>query len=81
LLYGETEWRSGFMAGGHLGFAAFLNVNTLSEPSGAPFSYLHPAAGGGIRLKFSKLSTARLAIDVGMSDGYTGVYVNLGSTF
>ena len=81
LLYGEAEYRTAFVANGHLGFACFANVNTVSEMAGQHFSYVHPAAGGGIRLKFSKLSTARLAIDCGFSDGYAGVYFNLGSSF
>jgi len=81
VLYGETEYRSPFIANDHLGFALFMNLNSIPEPTSHNFSYFHPAAGGGIRLKFSKLSTAKIAIDCAFSDGYAGIYLNLGDTF
>ena len=81
LLYLESEYRRDITDNGLLGFVLFANLNSVSEPVSHRFEYLHPAAGGGLRVKFNKHSGTNLALDYGMSKGYSAFYINLGETF
>jgi len=81
LLYFETEYRRDIMANGLLGFVVFANVNSVSEPVTNSFSYWHPAAGAGLRIKFSKRSGTNIALDYGFSQGYRAFTVGLGEAF
>ncbi|HEV2353361.1 MAG TPA: hypothetical protein VGR89_03915 [Puia sp.] len=81
LLYGEAEYRKVLTSDGLLGFVVFLNANAVSEPATDRLTYVHPAAGAGLRIKFNKKSGTNIALDAGFSDGYVGIYLNLGETF
>jgi hypothetical protein len=81
LLYGEAEYRRDITRNGLLGFVVFANANAVTEPATEQLSYIHPAGGAGLRIKFNKRSGTNIAIDYGMSQHYQGVYLNLGETF
>ncbi len=81
LLYFESEYRRDITADGLLGFVLFANLNTVSEPITNQFSYLHPAAGAGLRIKFNKHSGTNISLDYGISKQYSAFYLNLGETF
>jgi hypothetical protein len=81
LFYLESEYRRDITANGLLGFVLFANLNSVSEPVSHRFEYLHPAAGGGFRVKFNQHSGTNLALDYGVSKGYSAFYLNLGETF
>ena len=81
LLYFETEYRRDITANGLLGFVVFANVNSVIEPTNNKFDYWSPAAGTGLRIKFNKGSGTNIAIDYGLSRGYSGVMVGLGEAF
>jgi hypothetical protein len=63
-----------------LGFVVFTNINTVSG-SGTLFTSWHPAAGTGLRIKFSKGSGTNLGIDYGFSKGYDTILFNIGEAF
>ena len=81
LLYFETEYRRDITNNGLFGFVLFANVNTVTEQDTRRFAYLHPAAGGGLRIKFNKKTATNVGIDFGFSKGHSGVYFTLGETF
>ena len=81
LLYFETEYRRDITANGLLGFVLFANVNSVTEPTGGHFSYWHPAGGTGLRIKFNKSSGTNIAIDYGISEGYSSITIGLGEAF
>jgi outer membrane protein assembly factor BamA len=81
LLYFETEYRRDITANGLLGFVVFANVNSVTEPVSNHFSYWHPAAGSGLRIKFNKSSGTNIAIDYGISEGYSAIILGLGEAF
>lgn len=81
LLYGESEYRRDLTADGLLGLVLFANINAVTEPATEAITYIHPAGGGGLRIKFNKRSGVNVAMDVGFSKGYTGIYLNLGEAF
>jgi hypothetical protein len=81
LLYFESEYRRDITRNGLLGFVVFGNVNSASELATGNFSYWHPAAGGGLRIKYNKGSNTNIAIDYGFSKGYSALIVALGEAF
>ena len=81
LWYMETEYRKDITANGLLGFVVFANINTVTEPDNQRFTYLHPAGGTGLRIKFNKLTGTNMGIDFGFSKGYSSLYLNLGEAF
>lgn len=81
LLYFETEYRFGITPNGLFGGAIFASVLSASQFNTQQFSYWHPAAGVGLRVKFNKFSRTNIAIDFGFSKGYQTVYLNIGETF
>jgi outer membrane protein assembly factor BamA len=81
LFYTEAEYRRDITENGLFGFVVFSNLNVVSEPDTHQYSYLHPAAGTGLRIKFNKHSATNVAMDIGFSKGYTGLYFNLGEAF
>jgi hypothetical protein len=81
LTYFEGEYRRDITRDGLLGFVAFANMNSISQPFDDGYSTSHLAYGGGLRIKFSKLCKTKLAIDYGRSKGYGGISINLGETF
>ena len=81
LLYFETEYRRDITSDGLLGFVLFTNINSVTEPVTNQYSYIHLAAGGGLRLKFNKRTATNISLDCGVSREYFAVYLNLGETF
>ncbi|MEP6746176.1 MAG: hypothetical protein ABJB86_00545 [Bacteroidota bacterium] len=81
LLYLETEYRKDLSANGLFGFVVFANLNAVTEPDTHRFSYPHPAAGAGLRIKFNKNSGTNIGIDYGFSEGFHAIYFSLGEAF
>ncbi len=81
MLYGETEWRFDLTANGLLGGVVFLNVQSYSEPATGEFSYLLPAGGTGLRLKFNKRSDMNITLDFAAGKNTFNWYLNLGEFF
>jgi hypothetical protein len=81
LVYAESEYRRDITGNGLLGFVLFANINSVTEPVSHKYIYWHPAAGAGLRVKVNKASGTNLALDYGMSRGYSAIYLNLGETF
>jgi outer membrane protein assembly factor BamA len=81
LLYLETEYRKDITANGLFGFVVFANLNAVTEPDTHRFSYPHPAAGTGLRIKFNKNSGTNVGIDYGFSKGFQALYFSLGEAF
>lgn len=81
LMYAEAEYRRDITDDGLFGFVLFANMNTVTEPGTKQFSYIHAAAGTGLRIKFNKHSGSNIGIDFGASKDYYSFYVNLGEAF
>jgi hypothetical protein len=81
LYYLEAEYRRDITSDGLLGFVVFSNVNAVTEPHTDRFSYLHPAAGAGLRIKFNKHSGTNVTLDIATSKGRTAFYIGLGEVF
>ncbi|HEY4147815.1 MAG TPA: hypothetical protein VGM41_02745, partial [Chitinophagaceae bacterium] len=81
LYYLESEYRRDILENGLFGFVVFANLNTVTQPDNHQFAYLHPAAGTGLRIKFNKHTGTNVGMDIGFSEGYTGVYLSLGEAF
>ena len=81
LLYLETEYRKDLSANGLFGFVVFANLSVVTEPDTHNFSYPHPAAGAGLRIKFNKNSGTNIGIDYGFSKGFQAIYFSLGEAF
>jgi hypothetical protein len=64
-----------------LGFVLFANLHSVSEYHGNDFTYWHPAAGTGLRIKFNKISKTNIALDFAMSKDFAGIYLALGEAF
>jgi hypothetical protein len=80
LYYFESEYRRDITNNGLFGFVTFFNINTVSG-SGTMFRSWHPAAGLGLRIKFSKVSNTNFAVDYAFSKGYNTVLFNFSETF
>ncbi|HSB91586.1 MAG TPA: hypothetical protein VLC28_00655 [Flavitalea sp.] len=81
LFYLETEYRRDISSNGFWGFVAFANLHSVSEYQVKSFSYWHPAAGAGLRIKFNKISKTNIGLDIAFSKDYTGIYLLLGEAF
>ncbi|WP_158826490.1 BamA/TamA family outer membrane protein [Mucilaginibacter lacusdianchii] len=81
LAYFETEYRRGITRNGLLGFVLFANTTSVTEPETNKFKYFHPAGGAGLRIKFNKKSNTNIAIDYGVSKGFSSIRLNLGEAF
>ena len=66
---------------GLLGYVLFTNLNFITDPATRHLKGPHPSIGGGLRLKFNKRSNTNIAIDYGISKGYSSIYLNLGEVF
>lgn len=81
LFYVESEYRRDITDNGLFGFVVFANATSVTEPENNQFKKLHPAIGTGLRIKFNKGSNTNIAIDYGVSKGYSGFAINLGEAF
>lgn len=80
-IYFEGEYRFNILRNGFLGGVAFANIISVSQFETQNFEYWHPAVGFGARVKFNKYTKVNVAIDVGFSKDYVGVYFNIGEAF
>lgn len=82
LLYFESEYRHDLTKNGLFGYVLFANLHSVSEyPAGNEFTYWHPAAGFGLRIKLDKNSRTNICIDYAFSKSNKGFYLNLGERF
>ena len=82
LLYAETEYRRRLSRDGLLGMVLFANIHSVTAyPESKGFQRWNPALGAGIRIKFNKISNTNIAIDLGASKDYVGIYLGLGEAF
>ena len=77
----ETEYRRSITADQLLGFVVFANMNSVTQPNNSQFSYVHAAAGAGLRIKFNKHSGTNFGTDFAASKGYWAIYFSLGEAF
>jgi hypothetical protein len=81
LLYGEAEYRATLTRNGMWGAAAFLNLTSASDDTGALQA---PNLGGGVglRLKLDKRSDTNITIDIGFgAQGSNGVFFGTNEAF
>lgn len=81
LFYVESEYRRDLTDNGLFGFVVFANATSVTEPENNAFKTIHPAVGTGLRIKFNKGSNTNIAVDYGISKGYSGFSINLGEAF
>jgi len=81
ILYGEAEQRYQLTNNGLWGLVAFVNVVSPSEYDTQHFKHWHAGAGVGVRTKLNKFSSTNLALDLGFSQDYWSVWVNIGEVF
>ena len=81
MLYGETEYRFDLSKNGLFGGVVFCNVQSYTQPVSGEFSYLLPAGGCGLRIKFNKRSDTNLALDIAAGKNSFAWYLNLGEFF
>jgi hypothetical protein len=81
LFYLESEYRHDLTNNGLLGYVLFANLHSVTEYPGGQFSYWHPAAGLGLRIKLDKISRTNICIDYAFSKSHNGIYLNLGERF
>jgi hypothetical protein len=81
MLYAEAEQRYQLSANGLWGIVMFANISSASEFETQHFNHWQLGAGAGLRVKFNKYSNANLAIDLGFSHNYWGVWLNIGEVF
>lgn len=81
MLYSEAEQRFQLTGNGLLGMVAFMNVSSASEFETQDFKYWQVGGGVGIRAKLNKYSNANVAIDLGFSENFWSVWINVGEMF
>jgi hypothetical protein len=81
MLYGEAEYRFDITANGLLGGVVFTNVETFTEPGNNNFSYLLPAVGTGLRVKFNKKSNVNMTLDFAVGKDSFDWHLSLGEFF
>lgn len=81
LFYVESEYRRDITDNGLLGFVVFANATSVAEPETNSFKKIHPAVGAGMRIKFNKGSNTNIAVDYGVSKGFSGFSIGLGEAF
>jgi hypothetical protein len=77
----EAEYRRDITKNGLFGFVLFANMNTVTQAERYRFTAFHPAAGGGLRIKFNKKSNTNIAVDYGFSSYGSRFNINLGEAF
>lgn len=81
MLYAEAEQRYQLTPNGLWGMVMFMNVTSASEYDTQHFKYWHVGAGIGARTKLNKFSNTNLAVDIGFSQNYWSVWLNIGEVF
>ena len=81
LLYAEGEQRYQLTSNGLWGMVVFMNIVSASEYDTQHFKHWHAGAGFGVRTKLNKFSNTNLAVDLGFSQNYWSVWLNIGEVF
>ena len=81
MLFFESEYRFNITPNGFVGGVVFANTTSASEYDTQHFKYWQPAAGFGVRLKFSKYTKVNVAFDFGFSKEFASVYLKIGEVF
>ena len=81
MLYTEAEHRYQLSRNGLWGLVGFVNLASASEFDTQHFRHWQFGGGFGLRTKLNKFSNANIAIDMGFSNTYWGVWVNIGEMF
>lgn len=81
MLYGETEYRFDISRNGLFGGVVFCNAQSYMQPVSDRFTYVLPAGGAGLRIKFNKRSDTNLALDFAAGKNSFDWYLNLGECF
>ena len=81
MLYAEAEYRFDFTKNGLWGAVIFTNMQSYTEPKNNKFSYILPAVGAGLRLKFNKYSDSNITFDVAVGKESFNWYFNLNEVF
>jgi hypothetical protein len=81
MLYGEAEYRFDITANGFLGGVVFTNVESFTQPNNNNFSYLLPAVGTGLRVKFNKKSNVNMTLDFAVGKNSFDWHLSLGEFF
>jgi outer membrane protein assembly factor BamA len=81
MLYGEAEYRFDITANGFLGGVVFTNLESFAQPETNNFSYLLPAVGTGLRVKFNKKSNVNMALDFAVGKNSFDWHLSLGEFF
>jgi hypothetical protein len=81
MMYFEAEQRLQLTANGLFGMVVFAHLASASEFGTQHFKYWQPGAGFGLRTKFNKYANSNIAIDLGFSSNFWGVWLNIGEVF
>jgi outer membrane protein assembly factor BamA len=81
MLYSEAEYRFDLSANGFWGAVIFANAQSFTQPETNRFSYVLPAAGVGLRIKFNKKSNVNVAFDFAVGKNSFNWYLTLGEFF
>lgn len=81
MVYTEAEHRYQLSHNGLWGLVGFVNVGSASEFDTQHFKHWQLGGGFGLRTKLNKYSNANIAIDLGFSNTYWGVWVSIGEMF
>ncbi|MCW3118439.1 MAG: hypothetical protein JWM28_2521 [Chitinophagaceae bacterium] len=82
MLYLESEYRFRITSNGLLGGVLFANAESFSGAPSKRLQSIQPGAGGGLRIKLNKKSNTNIDIDYGVvTQGYKGLFVNIGEVF
>lgn len=81
MVYAEAEHRYQLSHNGLWGLVGFINIASASEFETQHFKYWQMGGGFGLRTKLNKFSNANIAIDLGFSNSYWGVWLNIGEVF
>lgn len=82
LVYLEGEYRFGITRNGLLGGVVFGNAQSVESYPNSGMSKVIPSFGGGIRIKWNKLTNTTIALDYGIGiGGSKGVVFNINEVF
>ena len=83
MVYGEVEYRQALRRDNLLGLVVFANTSTFSSRDTGErlFDAFAPAGGAGLRVLFSKRSSANLCVDFAVGRHSHGLYLALQEAF
>jgi len=79
-IFGEMEYRFDISSRGFFGGTLFANAQSYANQENR-FTYVLPAAGFGLRLKFNRHSNTNLTLDFAWGKEGLNWYINLGEYF